>query len=130
MVLSRAITSLASGPERCGNVDLAALDSRNSAVLVFFNNWNRTFGNPLQIPVSPSNAASLTGGGFAIADTNGDGKPDIVSVARSANAGTTVLIQQTLLNAGNGTFQPSTQVTSTLPGTFSLTVGKAFRLPI
>jgi len=127
--LSAAITLLDSGDlNGDGNVDLAALDSRNSMVLVFLNNGNRTFSTAVQIPVSSSATASLAGGGFAIADANGDRKPDLVTVARSTNAGATVLTQQTFLNAGNGTFQPSPQVTMPLPGVFSLDVGRSISI--
>jgi FG-GAP-like repeat len=50
---------------------------------------------------------------MAVADLNGDKKPDIVFLSNSSNSGVADLTQTTieaLINNGNGTFQPATKI--------------------
>ena len=75
-----------------GKLDLAWIDSNLYAIDVLFGNGDGTF----QMPVSYG-TASFSTNAVAIADVNGDGKPDLV-VANKESAGL-------LLNRGNGAFQ-------------------------
>jgi uncharacterized repeat protein (TIGR03803 family) len=83
-----------------GKPDLVMVNSGTDTVSVFLNNGNGTFA-PAQTYVT-SNDGSTLAESVAVADVNGDGKPDLV-VANGSNV--YVGNVSVLLNNGNGTFQ-------------------------
>ena len=105
--------------------DVIAMDTRNSAFLVFLNNGDGTFAHASIVPVTPAGGAKLAGGGLTVADVNGDGKPDVLTVARlfSPSTTSTTLSQRTFLGNGDGTFQNPVGIDTTASGSFSLVVG-------
>jgi hypothetical protein len=103
--------------------DVIAADTKNQAILVFLNKKDGTFSDASKIAMP-----NLSGGGVTAADANNDGKPDIITVTRVPSPGSTVLSQQTLLGIGDGTFEPSARVDSTLSGVFFLPPGKALSI--
>jgi hypothetical protein len=70
----------------------------NSGVSVMLGNGDGTFQNPMSFAVSGSDPVSI-----AVADLNGDGKPDIVEVSYFGIYGSSISV---LLGNGDGTFQP------------------------
>jgi hypothetical protein len=96
-----------------GKLDLVVLStcslsgcSNSQQVGVLLGNGDGTFKTAV---IYGSGGASLTGGSVAIADVNGDGKPDIV-VANSCGAdrtGCQVGSVGVLLGNGDGTFKPA-----------------------
>lgn len=107
-----------------GYADIVAMDSNNSAFLMFMNNADGTFREATSIDVDSASGARLAGGGLAVDDVNGDGKLDVVTLARVSTAGSTTFSQQTFLGNGDGTFQASAGIISTLSGNFRLPPGK------
>jgi hypothetical protein len=106
-------------------LDIVALDSLNSAFLVFLNNGDGTFAEAASIAGVPEGGARLAGGGLAVADVNKDGNVDVITIARTPSEGTTALVQTTFLGVGDGTFQRSTTLESSLSGVFFLPPGRS-----
>lgn len=111
-----------------GSPDIVAMDTKNSAFLVFMNNGNGTFANAAIVSVLPASGARLVSGGLTVADVNGDGNPDVVTVAQLSSSGSTIFSQQTFLGIGNGTFQAPTGTDTTLSGSFYLTPGRSLSI--
>jgi surface antigen len=88
-----------------------------SAIGVFLNSGNGTFQSPVTQLVGSTNAVSL-----AVADLNGDNKPDLV-VASSCPTGSTTCNIYTLLGNGDGTFTYSSSLASGGYNPTSLTIG-------
>jgi hypothetical protein len=92
-----------------GYADLLLLDGGNNCVDVLINNGDATFADPVQVGVGNPNLVNA----FAVADLNGDGKPDIFllssNVTFDANFNATTTLQfDTYVNAGSGSFVPPT----------------------
>ncbi len=80
---------------------------------LFLGRGDGTFQDPVTV-------TNVLAGTYTVADINGDGRDDLVSVSTdSVNATSTVNV---LLSSGNGTFD---QVATTLPGPYSLPVAAA-----
>ena len=95
-----------------GNADLVALDSNNSSIVEWLGNGDGTFQNAVTFTVAPSSGASWTKGlgAIAIADFNGDGKPDVATIEGTAYDYTynkMTITEQTFLNQGGGVLSPS-----------------------
>ena len=115
-----------------GYPDIVEYDSNNHAVIVYLNQKNGTFGAALTVPLSAG-----AGYGFinsiAIGDVNGDGFPDIVTVATNSTSQTTtnVTVQSYLGNGSGGFKAPGTTLTQTvtipafvqLPGSLGIILG-------
>ncbi len=85
-----------------GKLDIAASDTLNGRVEIFYGNGDGTFGNP--VPYSADSAASPHTVGIVAADINGDGKPDLAFVN---NFGSTIFTPTSadvgvLINNGSG----------------------------
>ncbi len=87
-----------------GNLDWVMTDSQSAYVAVLLGNGDGTFSPRRNLPLG-AGQPYFSMNGAAIADFNGDGKPD---VAVSTQPGLTVL-----LNKGDGTFQAPIVVDST-----------------
>src|SRR4051812_18465972 len=116
-----------------GFPDIVAMDGVNSAFLVFLNQKDGTFANTTSIGVAPSSGASfVNGGGLVVADVDGNGKPDVVTVS-NLHTGidpdiSTVFSQQTFRGNGDGTFQAPLGNDTTLPGYFYVQYGSGLVL--
>ena len=97
-----------------GKPDLLTANSSTGTAGVLLGNGNGTF----QAVVSYSTGPSSNPYSIAVADVNGDGKPDLLTANAISNGGTAGV----LLGNGNGTFQP---VVSYFTGTFSLPISIA-----
>jgi hypothetical protein len=86
---------------KSGKLDLVA-----SGGYIYLGNGDGTLGQPMALPLG----TMITCGPVAIADVNGDGKPDIVLGCYDQNAGHSDL--EVFLGVGDGTFTGPT----TLPG--------------
>lgn len=86
------------------NPDLLTANYFNSTVGVLVGNGSGTFYSLATYPAGNTiGSGSLFPRGIAVADVNGDNKPDLLVVNSSGSAGAGVL-----LGNGNGTFQPVT----------------------
>jgi hypothetical protein len=91
-----------------GNADLVAADTNNSAIVVWLGNGDGTFKDAVYTAVAPSSGASWVQGlgAIAVADFNGDGKPDVATIAGTAYDYTNnkmTITEQTFVNQGDGT---------------------------
>ena len=119
-----------------GFPDIVAMDAENSAFLVYMNNGDGTFANVTSISVAPaSGAAFFNGGALTVADVNGDGIPDVVTVSdlQVGNSPylseySTIVSQQTFLGKGDGTFSTPTTSDVTLPSYLVVIYGQALAL--
>ena len=119
-----------------GFPDIVAMDAENSAFLVYMNNGDGTFGNVTSISVAPaSGAAFFNGGALTVADVNGDGIPDVVTVSDVQVGNTpylseysTIVSQQTFLGKGDGTFSAPIGTDVTLPSYLVVIYGQALAL--
>src|SRR6202034_2819704 len=119
-----------------GFPDIVAMDAENSAFLVYMNNGDGTFGNVTSISVAPaSGAAFFNGGALTVADVNGDGIPDVVTVSDVQVGNTpylseysTIVSQQTFLGKGDGTFSAPIGTDVTLPSYLVVIYGQALGL--
>jgi hypothetical protein len=94
-----------------GNADLVALDSNNSDIVEWLGNGDGTFQDAVYFTVAPASGASWTQGlgAIAIADFNGDGKPDVATIEGTAYDYTNnkmTITEQTFLNQGDGALSP------------------------
>jgi hypothetical protein len=96
-----------------GKPDVLTANS-NIKVGVLLGNGNGTFQSPVQYPVGYSSFYPYD---IAVADVNGDSKPDILTVSNGSEI-------EVLLGNGNGTFQPYTAY-STGTNSISLTFAVA-----
>jgi hypothetical protein len=80
-----------------GNPFIASLNYA-AGVSVLLGNGDGTFQSPMSFAVSGQDPVSI-----AVADLNGDGKPDIVEVSYFGIYGSSISV---LLGNGDGTFQP------------------------
>jgi len=100
-----------------GYPDVVEFDSNNDAVIVFLNQKNGTFGAAQTVALS-ANYGSI--GSIAVGDVNGDGFPDIVTIASNVTSQTTTSITvQSYLGTGSGSFTtPGAALTQsvTFPG--------------
>lgn len=94
-----------------GNLDVVLQPTGTQYVVVFMNQGGATFGSNVDYDVFPGAPQIPDLGGFAVADFNGDGKPDVAVLDRD-NVNITVL-----LNTGNGTLGAPTHFTITNAGT-------------
>lgn len=112
-----------------GNADLVGLDAANSQILVWLGNGDGTFAADADYPVAPVSGASWTNGGaIAIADFNGDGKPDVATIETSAynyTNSTTTITELTYLNQGNGVLAPGKEVDASVYDDFPPEFGAA-----
>ena len=95
-----------------GKPDVLTANS-NIKVGVLLGNGNGTFQSAVQYPVGYSSFYPFD---IAVADVNGDSKPDILTVSNGSEI-------EVLLGNGNGTFQPYTAYstgTITVPITFAV----------
>jgi hypothetical protein len=130
---SRKIVGAAVGDlDGDGYDDVVFTDAGTNSLLVYLNNGDGTFGAPASISVAPPGGASFaTGGSIAIADVNGDGKLDVVTLSSIQNANTlsTTFTEQTFLGNGDGTFKALTTTTNTtLPGQDFIGWGQSIQL--
>ncbi len=104
-----------------GYPDIAELDEVSNGALVFINQKNGTFANPVVVamPNSVGNTFTSHGGSLLALDTNGDKIPDLVAINYSTyaydNSGNpyTGISIVTALGKGDGTFAaPKEQVTN------------------
>ena len=79
-----------------GKVDLISANAKDATLTVLTNNGNGGFGLYATVPVGAS--PNSYPDSVAVADVNGDGKPDLISA--NANDGTLTV----LTNNGNGSF--------------------------
>src|SRR5262245_47249792 len=86
-----------------GRPDFVVANSLDSTVSVLLNNGNGNFGPAVNYAVGAMDSTSRTG--VAVADLNGDARPDII-VANNGESSISVLI-----NNGNGTFKPAVNYT-------------------
>ena len=93
-----------------GKLDVVLQPTGTQFVVVFMNQGGATFGSNVDYDVFPGAPQVPDLGGFAVADFNGDGKPDVAVVDRD-NVNITVL-----LNTGNGTLGAPTHFTITNAG--------------
>ena len=93
-----------------GNPDVVLQPTGTKYVVVFMNQGRATFGGNVDYDVFPGAPSTSDLGGFAVADFNGDGKPDVAVLDRG-NVNITVL-----LNTGNGTLGAPTHLTITNAG--------------
>jgi Bacterial Ig-like domain (group 3)/FG-GAP-like repeat len=95
-----------------GYPDIVAYDQGNNAILVWLNLRNGTFAAPVATAMTYNfgNVANI-----AVGDVNGDGNPDIVTVAvNNISVTDSAVTVQTWLGKGDGTFiAPGTAVTQT-----------------
>jgi FG-GAP-like repeat len=97
-----------------GNLDVVVQPTSTDYVVVFMNQGRATFGANVDYEVFPGAPSSPDLGGFAVADFNGDGKPDVAVLDRG-NVNITVL-----LNTGNGTLGAPTHFPITNEGSIGL----------
>jgi hypothetical protein len=101
-----------------GYTDLVALDELNNALLVYLNQKNGTFTAPVSIVLN-SNYGFVNS--IALADVNGDGKVDVVTLATNITSQTTTDVTvQTYLGNGDGTFQGTTTGNGAYTGTVTV----------
>ncbi len=86
-----------------GYDDLVLLDENNNCLYVLINQGNATFAPPVVVSAISANIANA----FALADVNGDGRPDVLLLSSTVNYDanfnpTTTLEFDTFLNDGNG----------------------------
>jgi Bacterial Ig-like domain (group 3)/FG-GAP-like repeat/FG-GAP repeat len=92
--------------------------ANSGSVSVLLGNGNGTF----QTPVTYSTGAVNTTG-VALADMNGDGKPDLVVTSQYENGSSISGVVGVLLGNGDGTFQPPLNILTPIPlGDVSLAV--------
>jgi hypothetical protein len=116
-----------------GFADVVAEDVANSAFLVFLNHKDGTFADATRTKVAPASGALFqNGGGLTVADVDGDGKLDVVTVANlqssSGDSFTTVFSQQMFRGNGDGTFKLPKGTDTTLNGFFFLEFGQVLAL--
>jgi hypothetical protein len=89
-----------------GYPDILAFDSSNNALIAYLNLKNGTFSTPITTNIT-YNYGSI--GSIAVGDVNGDGYPDVVTIASNSTSPTSSTVTvQTYLGSGNGNFQTST----------------------
>jgi hypothetical protein len=93
-----------------GNLDIVLQPADTHYVVVFMNHGRATSWSYVDYDVFPGAPQTPSLGGFAVADFNGDGKPD-VAVLDKDNVNITVLP-----NTGNGTLGAPTHFTITNAG--------------
>jgi len=95
-----------------GYADIVAYDQGNNALLVWLNQKNGTFAAPVATNMT-YNFGNIAG--IAVGDVNGDGNPDIVTVAvNNISVTNSAVTVQTWLGTGSGTFAaPTTALTQT-----------------
>src|ERR1039457_375808 len=89
-----------------GKLDLAWVDGVGAYVAIAFGNGDGSFAAPVFLPLN------FAGGAVAVADLNGDGKPDIVvgtATATGFGDGLSVILNLGNRNFGNPTVHLSTQ---------------------
>jgi hypothetical protein len=96
-----------------GYSDIVAFDSSNGALIVYLNQKNGTFGAAQTAPLS-QNAGTIAS--IAVGDINGDGFPDVVTIATNITSQTmTVVTLQSYLGKGSGSFTaPGASLTQTV----------------
>ena len=97
-----------------GNLDVVLQPADTQYVVVFMNQGRATSWSYVDYDVFPGAPKTPNLGGFAVADFNGDGKPD-VAVLDKNNVNITVL-----LNTGNGTLGAPTHFTIANAGNLGL----------
>jgi hypothetical protein len=93
-----------------GNLDVVLQPADTQYVVVFINQGRATSWSYVDYDVFPGGPQTPNLGGFAVADFNGDGKPDVAVLDRN-NVNITVL-----LNTGTGTLGAPTHFTITNAG--------------
>ena len=108
------IGAVAADVDGDGYPDIIAKQWRLQKLFIFHNNHDGTFATPTVLPVLLSSQEDV--GSFLVGDVNGDGIPDIVSMASvyDPNANVSTITIQTFPGLGNGTFSTSKVVTSVL----------------
>ncbi len=105
-----------------GFPDLVGQDVENSQVVVWIGKGDGAFGPPNIYPVTLPSGVSWTptlnyGASILVGDFNGDGALDIATLTYSANyvpsASNTLIVEQTLLNNGQGKLIPLADEVST-----------------
>ena len=96
-----------------GYPDIVAFDQGNNAILVYLNLKNGTFAAPIATSVT-YNYGSVAA--IAIGDVNGDGIPDVVTLAANILGPTSSTVTvQSYLGTGNGNLTaPGTSLTQTI----------------
>jgi hypothetical protein len=94
-----------------GYADLVGADSNNSSIVEWLGNGDGTFKDAVYYTVAPGSGASWVQGlgAIAVADFNGDGKPDVATIEGTAYDFTNnkmTVTEQTFLNLGDGTLTP------------------------
>ena len=100
-----------------GKLDLAVINNASANVAVLLGNGDGTFQAAVTYPL---NAGGSLPSALAIADFNGDGKPDLVIV--NSSSGMSAPSISILLNNGDGTFGVATNVATPASGQ-SIAVG-------
>jgi hypothetical protein len=82
-----------------GRIDLAIINKTSGNVVILLGNGDGTFQTAVTYSLNAGGSSPVA---LAVADFNGDGKPDLVAVNSSAAGGSSSI--SILLNNGDGTF--------------------------
>jgi hypothetical protein len=97
-----------------GYPDIVVTDTVNNAAYVYINKGDGSLKAPVEYPINFASGATFggAGGGLVLADTNGDGIPDLLAVGYvppvfnpfGGGSSATTITVRTMLGKGDGTF--------------------------
>ena len=100
-----------------GRIDLAIINKTSGDVAILLGNGDGSFQTAVPYPPGVNDSSPIA---LAVADFNGDGKPDLVVVNSSAAGGSSSI--SILLNNGDGTFGAASNIATPASGQ-SIAVG-------